>query len=86
MARGMNFGFSMAAHIGAEASVLHVRFAGESFDVSLAKLNLAADAKDRQVKEALAGHLDLSSDQFNDYVIDRHGNGNLTIRPAAVFG
>ena len=67
-------------------AVIHVRFAGRSFDVPSGALDLGIGSSDAQVKQALAQHLDVAAARLNDYVVDRHANGNLTIRPEAVFG
>lgn len=66
--------------------VVHVRFAGRSFDVPLDGLNLGDRANDRQVKDALARQLEVNADRLADHVLDRHANGNLTLRPEAVYG
>lgn len=68
------------------APVIHVRFGGRSFDVPLASLDLGGASHDAEVKRALASHLEVSPNRLNDYVVDRHANGNLTLRPEAVFG
>lgn len=67
-------------------AVIHVRFAGRSFDVPAAQLDLGLGSSDAQVKQALAHHLDVATARLNDYVVDRHANGNLTVRPEAIFG
>lgn len=69
-----------------EEQVLHVRFNGRSFDVPLAALDVGSRSRDRDVKQNLARHLEVDPSRLDDYVIDRHSNGNLTIRPEAVFG
>jgi 3-deoxy-D-arabino-heptulosonate 7-phosphate (DAHP) synthase len=66
--------------------MLHVRFAGRSFDVRLSTLDIGILSDDDQIKRALASHLDVPVGKFADYTIDRHANGNLTLRPEAVFG
>jgi hypothetical protein len=38
------------------------------------------------VRNALAGYLDVAARDLSRYVIERHANGNLTVRPEAVFG
>ena len=68
------------------AAVVHVRFAGRSFDVPIAQLDLTVGSTDDQIKHALAQHLEVPFARLIDYVVDRHGNGNLTLRPEAVFG
>jgi hypothetical protein len=67
-------------------SVIHVRFAGQSFDIPLSLLGLGASSNDGDVKRTLARHLEVQDARLNDYVVDRHQNGNLTVRPEAVFG
>ena len=67
-------------------AAIHVRFAGRSFDVPLWGLDLSPTSDDVQVKHVIASHLEVADRRLDDYVIDRHGNGNLTLRPQAVFG
>jgi len=67
-------------------AVVHVRFAGRSFDVPMPMLGIGAAWPDDQVKRALARHVEVPEGAMKDYVVDRHPNGNLTVRPEAVFG
>jgi hypothetical protein len=69
-----------------EETVIHVRFNGRSFDVPLSALDVGARSDDEQIKRNLARHLEVNVSRLDDYVVDRHGNGNLTIRPEAIFG
>ena len=73
-------------HYATDEAVVHVRFAGRSFDLPLATLDVGRAASDGDVKRAVAGHLEVPLARLADYVVDRHGNGNLTLRPEAVFG
>ncbi len=66
--------------------VAHVRFAGRSFDIPLAALDLGAMSADGHVKRSIARHLNVPEFKLDAYVVDRHANGNLTVRPEAVFG
>ncbi|MGD2269590.1 MAG: hypothetical protein PVI06_04255 [Desulfobacterales bacterium] len=66
--------------------MLHARFDGRSYDIPLSKLDIGSDSSDRQVKAALAWYLDVAESRFGDYVVERHDNGNFTVRPEAVFG
>ena len=66
--------------------MLHARFDGRSYDIPLSKLDIGSDSSDRQVKTALAWYLDVAESRFRDYVVERHDNGNFTVRPEAVFG
>ncbi|HXE52817.1 MAG TPA: hypothetical protein VN541_07365 [Tepidisphaeraceae bacterium] len=69
------------ARFASGGAVLHVRFGGHSFDISLPGLDISPDSRDVQVKRAVAEFLNVPSYRLDDYVIDRHSNGNLTIRP-----
>ncbi|HEY1016324.1 MAG TPA: hypothetical protein VGE07_26675 [Herpetosiphonaceae bacterium] len=66
--------------------MIHIRFQGQSWRFELARLNLAPAASDDQVRQALANHFDVAVAKFAPYVVERHANGNLTVRPEAVFG
>jgi hypothetical protein len=68
------------------APVAHVRFEARSLDVPLTELRLGGPAGDADVRRAVARVLDIPEGRLNDYVVDRHENGNLTVRPEAVFG
>ena len=76
----------MTRNIQTNGAVIHVRFAGRSFDVPANQLELGIGASDDQIKRALAQYLEVSVVRLSDYVVDRHANGNLTLRPEAVFG
>ena len=67
-------------------AVAHVRFAGRSFDIPLAALDLGVMSADGHVKRTIARHLNVPEFKLDAYVVDRHANGNLTLRPEAVFG
>jgi hypothetical protein len=44
--------------------------------------NITAD----QIKNALSNYYDRPLDEFNELVVEHHKNGNITVRPNAVFG
>jgi hypothetical protein len=66
--------------------VLHVRVMGQSRDIAMALLDVNGSANDAAVRDAVASFMDLPAIQLRDTVIERHANGNMTIRPEAVFG
>jgi hypothetical protein len=70
----------------ARAPVAHVRFEARSLDVPLTQLRLAEQADDAEVRRSVARFLEIPEGRLAGYVIDRHENGNLTVRPEAVFG
>jgi hypothetical protein len=76
----------MNAVIPRNAPWLHIRFEGRSWDVPLADLDLGSFSSDDDVRAALASYLDVSVRKLALYVVERHANGNMTVRPEAVFG
>ncbi len=70
----------------ATSGLLHLRFQGRSRDIALDTLAINAATPDDEVKMAVAQFLDVALVSFDATVIERHANGNLTLRPEAVFG
>lgn len=68
------------------APALHVRFDGRSQRLNMAQLGLAVNASDSDIKNAVARNLEVAPSQFSFHVVERHENGNITVRPQAVFG
>ena len=68
------------------APIIHIRFDGHSVDVPLSALGVSEAAGDENIKQAAARYLEVPAARLQDYVIDRHESGNVTIRPQAVFG
>ncbi|TNE46077.1 MAG: hypothetical protein EP343_25255 [Deltaproteobacteria bacterium] len=66
--------------------MVHVRFEGKSFDFGMRDLNIQPDDSDEKVLERLAQHFEVGVARFEMYVVDRPKNGNLVIRPEAVYG
>jgi hypothetical protein len=63
------------------ATLIHIEFDGRSFDLSLPGLDLVPESADEQVKLAVAEYLGEPSYRLDEYTVDRHSNGNLTVRP-----
>jgi hypothetical protein len=66
--------------------MVHVRFEGRSLDICERELNLTAGMSDAEIKARIAGKLDVAVERLRDYVVDRVPNGNLILRPIAVYG
>ncbi|WP_348539855.1 MULTISPECIES: hypothetical protein [Spirulina sp. CCY15215] len=66
--------------------MVHVRFEGRSYDVAEGQINIKTGMNDTQVKERLAQYFDVHRDRLSDYIIDRPQNGDLIVRPEAVYG
>jgi hypothetical protein len=76
----------MAELIPQNAPRLHVRFEGRSWDLLLSDLDVGGLSPDNEIRQALARYFDVPEAKFNAYIVERHANGNLTVRPEAVFG
>jgi hypothetical protein len=76
----------MAEHIEHLNPMVHIRFQGQSWRIEARELDIGAHSSDQEVRQALAQHFDVPAARFAAYVIERHENGNLTVRPEAVFG
>lgn len=66
--------------------MVHVRFEGRSLDVTERSLNLRDNMSAAEIKECVARHLDVDARRLRDYVVDRVPNGNVIVRPEAVYG
>ena len=86
MTATMNFGRSTIARFSRSAAVMHVRFAGEILDLPLDTLDIGPASSDGQIKRAVATGLLIPLERLDNHTIDRHANGNMTIRPEDMFG
>ena len=66
--------------------MIHVRFEGRSQDIAFAILDIGDLSSDQDIRNALARYFDVPERKFAAYVVERHTNGNMTVRPEAVFG
>jgi hypothetical protein len=66
--------------------ILHVRYNGRSVDLLLSDLDIGSFSDDQIIRRAVAEYLGIKFSVLQGYAVDRHPNGNLTIRPQAVFG
>ena len=69
-----------------EERMVHVRFEGQSWGLDFDVLDVGDLSTDQDVRTALAQYFDVPAGKFAPYVVDRHANGNITVRPEAVFG
>lgn len=65
---------------------IHVRFEGRSYRFTADGLGLNPTAEDAQVRATLANYFEVPLPRVASLVVERHANGNLTVRPEAVFG
>jgi hypothetical protein len=66
--------------------MIHIRFEGRSLNVKELELNIHTGLNDQAIKERIARHFQVSPDKMQFYVIDRTPNGDLIVRPEAVYG
>ena len=69
-----------------EQAIVHIRFEGKSQDIPVSQLDIGRASSDEEIKQAVANFLDTEVGKLENYVIERHANGNFTVRPEAVFG
>jgi hypothetical protein len=70
-----------------DREMVHVRIEGRSHDLTEQELRLTPGMNDTEIKERVARRLDVRPDRLKDYVVDRIAdNGNLIVRPEAVYG
>ena len=67
-------------------SMIHVRFQGQSYRIEATTLDVGNLSSDNEIKQALARHLGVAAGKLAPYVVERHDNGNITVRPEAIFG
>lgn len=70
----------------AAGALLHVRVQGRSRDIALDLLNITPASPDEAIRNAVGNFMELPPAQLQHTVIERHENGNITLRPEAVFG
>jgi len=66
--------------------MVHIRYEGRSVDVREEQLRVEAGMTDREIKERVARHFDVGARQLDFYVVDRTPQGDLVVRPEAVYG
>ncbi len=63
--------------------VLHVRYVNRGFDVPLTRLGVRQVADENRLKAALAKHLVVPPTWLNEFVMQRHEDGDVTLRLVA---
>ena len=76
----------MAMQFEHPTPMVHIRFQGRSYQLEAAQLDISALSSDQEIRQALAQYFEVSAGKLSAYVIERHDNGNMTVRPEAVFG
>lgn len=68
--------------------MIHIRFEGRSYDLDerAVRLDTRSAIDDGDIRSTLAGHFDVAPERFDGYVVERRPNGDLIVRPEAVYG
>jgi hypothetical protein len=68
--------------------MLHVRYNETSHDFTEDEANITAGMTDEEIIEASAQALDVGIDEFTakNMAVDRRPNGDIVVRPEAVYG
>ncbi len=85
MTSTLNFGSRTAVRFTSRVGIIRIRFAGETCELPLSTLDLYSNSSDGQVRRAVATALMIPVERLEEHTIDRHPNGNLTVRPDAMF-
>jgi len=65
--------------------LVHVRYDGQSFDLSWDELDIGDLSDDQDVRQKVAAHFQVPVIKLREYAVDRAEN-EITLRPQAVFG
>ncbi|NJM41122.1 MAG: hypothetical protein HC853_10265 [Anaerolineae bacterium] len=66
--------------------MIHIRYEGRSYDYTDAQIVITAQMTDAEIKQRVAQALDVAVARVEAYVIDRGPNGDVIVRPQAVYG
>lgn len=78
--------YEIASNTAVKSAVMHVRVNGRSRDIALDLLDISPSSPDEYIREKVAAFMELSPKDLEFTVVERHENGNMTVRPEAVFG
>lgn len=67
-------------------SQVHIRYEGQSYDVTFDDLDIGDMSSDVEVRNAVASFLNAPANKLSNFAIDRNAEGEITLRPQAVFG
>lgn len=65
---------------------VHVRVEGQSYDLRFADLDVGDLSTDNEIKTAVARFLEVPVAKVNTLALEKTEDGDVTLRPQAVFG
>lgn len=66
--------------------MLHLTFAGTAYDWEFVEADITYGSNDNEVKQAASHLLEVPVQKFENWVVDRTVNEELTLRANAIFG
>jgi hypothetical protein len=66
--------------------MIHVRYEGRSYDFEARELEVETGSPDNLIRQRVADKLGVAEKRLEFYTIDRPENGNIIVRPEAVYG
>ena len=66
--------------------MVHIRFEGRSYDVATTQLEVMSSMGDGMVEERVSQYLEVQPTCLQTYVVDHRPNGDIIVRPEAVYG
>lgn len=66
--------------------MIHVRYQGRSYDFDARELEVDVGSPDNLIRKRVADKLGVSEQRLAHYTVDRPENGNIIVRPEAVYG
>ncbi len=66
--------------------MIHVRFQGRSYDLTDTMLGLERSRDEEAIRRRLARFLEVPDRELDAYVVDQRPNGDIVVRPEAVYG
>ena len=69
-----------------DLGTIRVRFGAHRVDLPWVEVDFSRISTDRQVRRAVADALGVPAADLAGAAVDRHPNGNMTVRPGGPFG
>ena len=66
--------------------MLHIRHQGRSWDLEADAIGVSRASTDAEIKERIARYLEVGVEVIGDLLVDRIKNGDIVVRPQAVYG
>ncbi len=73
--------------ISERSNQVHIRYEGNSYDVTFADIDVGDLSTDAEIRQAVARHLNAPASKLAGFAVDKNAStGDITLRPQATFG